>query len=271
MPDKKQVILEIKNLTIQFGGLRAVNNVSANVEENDFLGIIGPNGAGKTTMFNAITGNQVPTSGTAEFMSKNLINKDPDEILHMGISRTFQNIRVFPKMTVLENVSIPLHSIPNYNVFSAMLGLPYTKRRDQAIREEAMEYLHELGIEEYAAHQAGALSYGLQRRLEIARALAARPKMLLLDEPAAGMNTNECAELIAMLNGIHQKHNLAIVLIEHHVDVVLELCKRIYVLHLGEMLAEGTPKEIQSNPDVVRAYLGERRKRHEYTFRSKES
>jgi branched-chain amino acid transport system ATP-binding protein len=271
MPSNKDTILNINDLTMQFGGLVAVDKVSLNVSKGDFLGIIGPNGAGKTTVFNVITGNLVPTSGSVEFEGNSIIKKDPARISHLGISRTFQNIRIFPKMTALENVSIPLHSKPTYDVFSAMLGLPFTKRRDQAIREEAMSYLGELGIEEYYAHQAGALSYGLQRRLEIARALAARPRLLLLDEPAAGMNNNECAELVEMLNSTQKKHGLTIILIEHHVDVVMELCNRIYVLHLGKLLAEGTSREIQSNPEVISAYLGERRKRHEYSLGSKES
>ena len=271
MPVNKDTILNIRDLTIKFGGLVAVDNVSVNVSKGDFIGIIGPNGAGKTTVFNAITGNLVPTAGSVDFEGNSLLKKDPARISHLGISRTFQNIRIFPKMTALENVSLPIHSKPNYNVFSAMLGLPYTKRRDQAIREEAMSYLEELGIGEYYAHQAGALSYGLQRRLEIARALAAHPRLLLLDEPAAGMNNNECAELVGMLNDMQKKYGLTIILIEHHVDFVLELCNRIYVLHLGKLLAEGTSREIQSNPDVIRAYLGERRKRHEYSLGSKES
>lgn len=254
-------VLNVSNLVIAFGGLRAVDDISIHIDQGEFIGLIGPNGAGKTTFFNSITGNLIPTSGSITFEGKSLIKKDPAQISHMGISRTFQNIRIFPKMTVLENVCLPLHSKPTYSVFSAILGLSSTKRKDQLIRDEAMGFLQCLGIEEYKDHEAGALPYGLQRRLEIARALAAHPRMLLLDEPAAGMNNDECAELVEFLREIHRRYQLTVVLIEHHIDVVLNLCDRIYVLNLGKLLAEGTPQEIQSNPEVIRAYLGERRRR----------
>lgn len=252
-------VLRIDNLLIAFGGLRAVDGISIHAEKGDFLGIIGPNGAGKTTFFNSITGNLIPTEGTINFEGKTLIGKSPDQISHLGISRTFQNIRIFPQMTVLENVCIPLHSKPNYNIFAAALGLPSVRKKDAAMKEEALDFLRNLGIEQYSDHKAGSLPYGLQRRLEIARALAAHPRLLLLDEPAAGMNNDECDELVSLLREIHRKYNLTIVLIEHHMDVVFRLCNRIYVFNLGKLLAEGTPQEIQSNPDVIRAYLGERR------------
>lgn len=254
-------LLNVSNLRIAFGGLCAIDQVSLHVGKGEFVGLIGPNGAGKTTFFNSITGNLIPTSGTITFQGKSLIKKDPAQISHMGISRTFQNIRIFPKMTVLENISISLHSEPTYDIFSAALGLPSAKREDLRIRNEALEFLRCLGIEQYKDHQAGALPYGLQRRLEIARALAAHPKLLLLDEPAAGMNNDECAELVSLLRNIHNQYYLTVVLIEHHIDVVLSLCSRIYVLNLGKLLAEGTPSAIQSNPEVIRAYLGERRKK----------
>ncbi len=255
--------LQVNNLTIRFGGLCAVDNVSLHIDPGEFIGLIGPNGAGKTTFFNSITGNLVPTEGTITYQGKSLIKKAPDQISHMGISRTFQNIRIFPKMTVLENVCLPLHSEPTYNVFAAILGLPSTKREDKRIKDEAMAFLERLGISEYAEYQAGTLAYGLQRRLEIARALAAHPSLLLLDEPAAGMNNDECNELVELLRSIYKDYNLSVMLIEHHIDVVLNLCSRIYVLNLGKLLAQGTPAEIQSDPDVVKAYLGERRKKHE--------
>lgn len=254
-------LLTVNNLRIAFGGLCAVDNVSLHVNKGEFVGLIGPNGAGKTTFFNSITGNLVPTAGSILFQRKSLVKKDPAQISHMGISRTFQNIRIFPKMTVLENISISLHSEPTYDIFSAVLALPSAKREDLRIRNEALEFLRCLGIEQYKDHQAGALPYGLQRRLEIARALAAHPKLLLLDEPAAGMNNDECAELVSLLRNIHNQYHLTVVLIEHHIDVVLSLCSRIYVLNLGKLLAEGTPSAIQSNPEVIRAYLGERRKK----------
>lgn len=254
-------VLNVSNLVIRFGGLCAVDDVSIRINAGEFIGLIGPNGAGKTTFFNSITGNLVPTSGSITYCGKSLIKKNPAQISHMGISRTFQNIRIFPKMTVLENVCLPLHSEPTYNIFSAILGLPSAKKEDMRIRDEAVGFLDRLGIADYRDHQAGALAYGLQRRLEIARALAAHPKLLLLDEPAAGMNNDECNELVTLLKSIHRDYDLTVMLIEHHIDVVLSLCSRIYVLNLGKLLTEGAPQEIQSNPDVIRAYLGERRKK----------
>lgn len=253
--------LNVSNLVIRFGGLCAVDDVSVHINEGEFVGLIGPNGAGKTTFFNSITGNLVPTSGSITYRGKSLIKKNPAQISHIGISRTFQNIRIFPKMTVMENVCLPMHSEPTYNIFSAILGLPSAKREDARIRKEATDFLARLGIADYKDHQAGALAYGLQRRLEIARALAAHPKLLLLDEPAAGMNNDECNELVSLLRSIHKDYDLTVMLIEHHIDVVLSLCSRIYVLNLGKLLTEGAPQEIQSNPDVIRAYLGERRKK----------
>jgi len=256
----EESIITISGLTVEFGGLRALDNVHLHALRGEFLGLIGPNGAGKTTFFNSITGNLIPTKGSISFEGTSLIGKNPAQISHLGVSRTFQNIRIFPKMSVLENVCVPLHSKPTYNVFQALLGLPTVKKQDRALQEEAMSFLHDIGIADYYQHQAGAMSYGLQRRLEIARALAAHPKLLLLDEPAAGMNNRECGELVELLGKIHERYNLSIILIEHHVDVVLELCPRICVLNLGGLLAEGTAQEVQSNPEVIRAYLGERRK-----------
>ena len=253
--------LKVSNLLIRFGGLCAVDNVSLHINEGELVGLIGPNGAGKTTFFNSITGNLTPTEGTITYKGKSLIKKSPSQISHMGISRTFQNICIFPKMTVLENVCLPMHSKPTYHLFSALLGLPAAKNEDKRIREEALGFLKRLGIEEYRDHHAGALAYGLQRRLEIARALAANISLLLLDEPAAGMNNDECNGLVELLRGIHKDYKLTVMIIEHHIDVVMSLCSRIYVLHLGKLLSEGTPSEIQSNPDVIRAYLGERRKK----------
>ncbi|NLY72220.1 MAG: ABC transporter ATP-binding protein [Tissierellia bacterium] len=252
-------ILEVNDLVIRFGGLTAIDGVNMHINKGEFVGLIGPNGAGKTTFFNSITGNVTPSEGSISFNGESLLKKSPDVISHMGISRTFQNIRIFPKMTVLENVSLPMHSKPSYNFFSAMLGLPSVKKADKIIQEKAMDFLHRLGIAEYKDYEAGTLPYGLQRRLEIARALAADLSLLLLDEPAAGMNNDECNELVELLQGIHEDFDISIMLIEHHIDVVLNLCSRIYVLNLGQLLAEGPPHEIQSNPDVIRAYLGERR------------
>ena len=253
-----KTILNVSGLTIRFGGLTAVDDFTMHVDEGEFVGLIGPNGAGKTTFFNSLTGNVQPSEGKVEYNGVSLAKKIPSQISHMGISRTFQNIRIFPKMTVLENVCIPLHSKPTYGVFKAGLGLKSAKAEDERIRQEAMSFLENLGIAEYRDYEAGTLAYGLQRRLEIARALAAHPTLLLLDEPAAGMNNDECRELVELLRSVRQKYDLTILLIEHHMDVIQALCERLYVLNLGKLLKEGKPHEVLSDPEVVRAYLGER-------------
>lgn len=254
-------ILDVSHMSIAFGGLRAIEDVSVQVNENEFVGLIGPNGAGKTTFFNSITGYIRPSEGKILFNGENLVRKPPSKIANYGISRTFQNIRLFPKMTVLDNVSIPMHSTPKYSVWAAMLGLPSVKRVQIDTEKRALEFLSIMGLVEHKDRQAGTLPYGLQRRLEIARALAASPKLLLLDEPAAGMNNDECNELIELLRGIYKTFNLTVVMIEHHIDIVMKLCSRIYVLNLGKVLAEGTPKQIQTDPQVIKAYLGERRRK----------
>lgn len=254
-------MLDVSHMSISFGGLRAIEDVSVQVNENEFVGLIGPNGAGKTTFFNSITGYIKPSEGKILFNGENLVRKPPSKIANYGISRTFQNIRLFPKMTVLDNVSIPMHSTPKYSVWAAMLGLPSVKRVQIDTEKRALEFLSIMGLVEHKDRQAGTLPYGLQRRLEIARALAASPKLLLLDEPAAGMNNDECNELIELLRGIYKTFNLTVVMIEHHIDIVMKLCSRIYVLNLGKVLAEGTPKQIQTDPQVIKAYLGERRRK----------
>ena len=254
-------ILDVSHMSIAFGGLRALEDVSVQVNENEFVGLIGPNGAGKTTFFNSITGYIRPSEGKILFNGENLVRKPPSKIANYGISRTFQNIRLFPKMTVLDNVSIPMHITPKYSVWAAMLGLPSVKRVQIDTEKRALEFLSIMGLVEHKDRQAGTLPYGLQRRLEIARALAASPKLLLLDEPAAGMNNDECNELIELLRGIYKTFNLTVVMIEHHIDIVMKLCSRIYVLNLGKVLAEGTPKQIQTDPQVIKAYLGERRRK----------
>lgn len=254
-------ILDVSHMSIAFGGLRALEDVSVQVNENEFVGLIGPNGAGKTTFFNSITGYIRPSEGKILFNGENLVRKPPSKIVNYGISRTFQNIRLFPKMTVLDNVSIPMHSTPKYSVWAAMLGLPSVKRVQIDTEKRALEFLSIMGLVEHKDRQAGTLPYGLQRRIEIARALAASPKLLLLDEPAAGMNNDECNEQIELLRGIYKTFNLTVVMIEHHIDIVMKLCSRIYVLNLGKVLAEGTPKQIQTDPQVIKAYLGERRRK----------
>ncbi len=256
-------ILKIKDLTVRFGGLTAVNKVCLDVERGEFLGIIGPNGAGKTTLFNLNTGVVKPSEGSIEFNGISLPDLAPDEIARSGISRTFQNIRLFPKMTALENVAIGIHRVPQYSLLQAVLRTPAVRRKDKETQTRAMEYLEMVGIESYAGKKAGSLPYGLQRRLEIARAIASSPELLLLDEPAAGMNNDECQDLIRFLQNLYEKTRITIILIEHHMDVVMKLCSRIFVLNLGAELSCGTPWQIQNDPAVIRAYLGERKKNDE--------
>ncbi|MBC8588611.1 ABC transporter ATP-binding protein [Paratissierella segnis] len=254
-------LLEIENLTVEFGGLKALSNVNLEVNEGDFLGLIGPNGAGKTTLFNAITGVVKPSDGDINFEGKNIKGMRPDKIALRGISRTFQNIRLFPKMKASENVEIGIIRVPQYSIHDAILGLPKQRNKDKENYEQALRHLEQVGILEYKDAYAGELPYGIQRRLEIARAIATNPKILFLDEPAAGMNNDETKDLINFLSKLHKDTGITIVLIEHHLDVVMELCKNIMVLNLGSTLAYGNPKEIQSNPDVIKAYIGERRQK----------
>ncbi len=253
-------LLDIKNLSIYFGGVKAVQDVSFSLEQGDFVGLIGPNGAGKTTVFNAVTGVVPPTKGDVYFDGKRLNGIRPDKISHLGIARTFQNIRIYPKMSALNNVAIGLESRPSYNTVSAMLRLPYVSKKDREIEKYCLHYLDQVGILQYKDTEVGSLPYGIQRKVEIARAMATNPKLLFLDEPAAGMNTAESLELVSFLRQLHKDTGIAIVLIEHHLEVVMEVCRTIHVLNLGQMLATGTPEEIQKNPDVITAYLGERRR-----------
>ena len=243
-------LLEVNNLSVFFGGIKAVQNVSFQAEKGEFIGLIGPNGAGKTTVFNAVTGVAKPTEGEILFDGKRIGGMRPDKIAHLGIARTFQNIRIYPKLTAWENVLIGIASVPKYDTISAMLRLPHVVKRDREARQECEMYLNQIGLSEYKDVQAGSLPYGIQRKLEIARALATKPKLLFLDEPAAGMNTKESAELVDFLKQIHQ------------MDVVMNVCSKINVLNLGELLFTGTPQEVQTNPEVIRAYIGERRKSH---------
>ena len=254
-------ILSIQNLTVDFGGVRAVNDVSFSLERGELVGLIGPNGAGKTTVFNLITNAIRPTKGNILLNGKSILGKSPDQICRLGISRTFQNIRLFPQMTAYENVELGLHSTPRYSIAEAFLRTPRAVRKEKETRQKAMELLEIVKLSEHANDRAASLPYGLQRRLEMARAMATSPQLLLLDEPAAGMNEDECNDLVELIRQIHTKMKYTIIMIEHHMTVVMDLCResRIYVLNLGSLLAVGTPAEIQSNPEVIKAYLGERR------------
>jgi branched-chain amino acid transport system ATP-binding protein len=254
-------VLVIDDLVVQFGGLRAIDGFSLSVSEGELVGLIGPNGSGKTTLFNAITGVVPMTSGSIQFRSKDLNGLPSNRIATLGISRTFQNIRIFPRMTVLQNVALAIHRIPSYSVWEAFLRTRKVVEADKKVESEAYEFLEALGLTEYAKREAGTLPYGLQRKVEIARALATRPGLLLLDEPAAGMNDQECLQLQELIREIHDRYKLSTILIEHHMTVVAAVCQRLIVLNLGKMLAQGAVRDIQSDPRVIQAYLGERRSR----------
>ena len=249
-------MLLTKNVTMQFGGLTAVSDFSVNVENGEIVGLIGPNGAGKTTVFNIITGVYAPTRGAILLDGKNITGKQPHVITAAGIARTFQNIRLFHGMTVLENILAACYLREKPNLFESVLHLPGYLAKEKRSREFAREMLDSVGLLENAGDSAVSLPYGKQRRLEIVRALATGPKLLLLDEPAAGMNPQESYELMDFIVNIRNKFNISVLLIEHHMQVVMGICMRLYVLDYGITIAEGTPLEIQKNQKVIDAYLG---------------
>ena len=271
-------VLHVENVTMQFGGVVAVNNLSMDINEGEIVALIGPNGAGKTTAFNCITGVYEPTNGRVDFMGKTIVEnyptgkmkrayagenaglytkqivRTPDKITSLGIARTFQNIRLFKSQTVFNNVLIAMHMRRTSNVFTATFRL--NMKEEHAMRREAMELLKIVGLDGVANELATSLPYGQQRRLEIVRALATHPSLLLLDEPAAGMNPQETEELGAFIRDIKDKFNLTVFMIEHHMNLVMGISDRIYVIDFGKQIAEGTPKEVRDNPAVIAAYLG---------------
>ena len=249
-------MLSTKNVTMQFGGLTAVADFSIHVEKGEIVGLIGPNGAGKTTAFNMITGIYSPSSGAIFLDGTNITGRQPHIITAAGIARTFQNIRLFPKMTVLENILAACWLREKPGLFESILHLPGYLAKEKRSREFAREMLGSVGLLENADDNAVSLPYGKQRRLEIVRALATGPKLLLLDEPAAGMNPQESYELMDFIVSIRDKFNISVLLIEHHMQVVMGICTRLYVLDYGITIAEGSPAEIQKNQKVIDAYLG---------------
>lgn len=249
-------LLEVKNLGISFGGLRAVNEFNISVEKGQLYGLIGPNGAGKTTVFNLLTGVYQPDEGAILLDGVNLTGKKTIEICKAGIARTFQNIRLFGDMPVLDNVKVGLHNHYPYSTLEGILRLPHYHKVEKEMNEKAMELLKVFGLEDYADYQAENLPYGQQRKLEIARAMATDPKLLLLDEPAAGMNPNETKELMDTIRFVRDHFDMTILLIEHDMKLVSGICERLTVLNFGEVLAQGDTQDVLNNPEVITAYLG---------------
>ncbi|WP_299182819.1 high-affinity branched-chain amino acid ABC transporter ATP-binding protein LivG [uncultured Neptuniibacter sp.] len=252
-----QLLLDVNALTMRFGGLVAVNGVNLKVKNRQIVSIIGPNGAGKTTVFNCLSGFYIPTSGSVMFKNEQIAGLKDFQISRKGLVRTFQHVRLFSNMTVVENMLVAQHRHLNTNLFSGLFKTPSYRRKEHEAMDHAAQWLEEVGLLDVANRQAGNLSYGQQRRLEIARCMVTQPELLLLDEPAAGLNPNETKELDELIIKLRDEHEISIVLIEHDMSLVMGISDHIYVIAQGTPLADGSPDEIKNNPDVIKAYLGE--------------
>lgn len=250
------VLLQTSGVSKVFGGLKAVSNFDIHIDKGELIGLIGPNGAGKTTAFNLLTGVYQPTTGTIDFNGKSLIGLKPHQITQRGIARTFQNIRLFSELSVLDNVKIAYGAHVRYSLLESVFRMGRYMKEEREITQKSMDLLKIFKLDDKADEVAKNLPYGAQRRLEIARALATKPQLLLLDEPAAGMNPQETHELMEMISWIRKEFALSILLIEHDMSLVMGICERIYVLEYGAIIASGTPDEIKNNKEVIRAYLG---------------
>ena len=257
MAEEKTPVLEVRGLGIDFGGLTAVNELNLTIYNEEIYGLIGPNGAGKTTVFNMLTKVYQPSRGTIKLCGQDMAKLNPVQANKAGVARTFQNIRLFSNLSVLDNVKIGLGNSIHYGILTSLIHTPRYFKAEKDADKEALELLKIFELDDQADTLAGNLPYGAQRRLEIARAMATHPKLLLLDEPAAGMNPQETEDLMRMIRTVRDHFHISILLIEHDMQLVMGICERITVLNYGMLLAEGTPKEIQNNPEVIKAYIGE--------------
>ncbi len=256
LPSNDKDLLQIENLSKNFKGLRAVYNYSIKLRRGEILGIIGPNGAGKSTLFNLITGYIPPSSGRVSFCGHDITNYPPDKIVKLGIGRTFQSVRLFSSMTLLDNVRTGQQLHDTDNLFTTLVSMPSFLRREQRLTRKAMELMVLFNLDDRPDQLSTALPYGDQRKLEIVRALALGPKLLLLDEPVAGMSLQESLDVLQLIRRIREEYHLTIIVVEHNMPIVMELCERIQVLNNGEIIAEGTPDEVRNNSQVIEAYLG---------------